>query len=175
MIPVTGSGFGLGEDSASLGIGGAVGVGGKRILPVGGGLSFSASGGRAVLMPRGRTYHTLYGIPRPREVQQAIVMIMMQGQVPEKPTVRPLPVGVISSSGSFALAEFRRFARQSTRTSSQCQTPSSSNTRENLLRASCMVESPSAVYGALRLCGTFTLNTTISLSRPRSVQVKTTC
>jgi hypothetical protein len=89
VIPVTGSGFGLGEDSASLGIGGAVGVGGKRILPVGGGLSFSASGGRAVLMPRGRTYHTLYGIPRPREVQQAIVMIMMQGQVPEKPTVGP--------------------------------------------------------------------------------------
>jgi len=89
VIPVTGSGFGLGEDSASLGIGGAVGIGGKRILPVGGGISLSASGGRAVLMPRGRTYHTLYGIPRPKEVQQAIVMIMMQGHVPEKTTVGP--------------------------------------------------------------------------------------
>jgi hypothetical protein len=88
VIPVTASGFGLGEDSASLGIGGGGGIGGKHGVPVGGGVSFSASGGRAVLIPRGRTYHTLYGIPRPREVQHAIVMIM-QGQMPQKQTIGP--------------------------------------------------------------------------------------
>jgi hypothetical protein len=88
IVPVTASGFGLGEDSASAGIGGALGVGGRRSLPVGAGIGLSASGGRAVLIPRGRTYHTLYGISRPREVQHAIAMII-QGQVPSKQAVGP--------------------------------------------------------------------------------------
>jgi len=88
IVPVTASGFGLGEDSASAGIGAGLGVGGKRLSPVGAGVGFSAGGGRAVLIPRGRTYHTLYGIPRPREVQHAIALII-QGQVPPKQTVGP--------------------------------------------------------------------------------------
>lgn len=88
VIPVTASGFGLGEDSASAEIGGGVAIGGRRSMPLGGGLGLSASGGRAVLIPRGRTYHTLYGIPRPREVQHAIAA-MMQSQTLPKQTQGP--------------------------------------------------------------------------------------
>jgi len=81
VIPVTASGFGLGEDSASAGIGSGIGIGGKSPSPIGVGVGLSASGGRAVEIPRGRTYHTLYGVPRPREVQEAIAR-MIQRQTP---------------------------------------------------------------------------------------------
>jgi len=76
VIPVTASGFGLGEDSASAGIGTGIGTGGRAPLPLGVGLS--ASGGRAVQIPRGRTYHTLYGVRRPREVQEAIARMIQK-------------------------------------------------------------------------------------------------
>lgn len=81
VIPVTASGLGLGEDLASAEIGSGVGTGGRALSPIGFGLALSASGGRAVQIPRGRTYHTLYGVSHPREVQTTIAR-MIQGQTP---------------------------------------------------------------------------------------------
>lgn len=78
VVPITASGFGLGEDLASAGIGSGIGIGGKLPSPVGLGLGFSASGGRAVQIPRGRTYHTLYGVPRPREVQETVARMIQR-------------------------------------------------------------------------------------------------
>ena len=78
VVPVTASGFGLGEDSASAAIlsGLGVGTGTRSLGNVGFGLS--ATGGRAVQIPRGRTYHTLYGVPRPRQVQEAIARMIQR-------------------------------------------------------------------------------------------------
>lgn len=76
VIPVTASGFGLGEDSASAGIGVGAGIGGRApLLP---GVGLSASGERAAQIPRGRTYHTLYGVQGPREVQETIAMMIQK-------------------------------------------------------------------------------------------------
>lgn len=92
VVPITASGFGLGEDLASAGIGSGIGIGGKLPSPVGLGFGFSASGGRAVQIPRGRTYHNLYGVPRPREVQETVAR-MIQGQ-----NLGPYLEGVASGS-----------------------------------------------------------------------------
>jgi len=76
VIPVTASGFGLGKDSASAGIGAGIGTGsGAPLLP---GVGLLASGERAVHIPRGRTYHTLYGDRRPREVQETIAKMIQK-------------------------------------------------------------------------------------------------
>lgn len=78
VIPVTASGLGLGEDSASAGIRTGIGIGGKASLPTGVGVGLSASGGRGVQIPRGRTYHTLYGVSRPREVLEAVARMIQR-------------------------------------------------------------------------------------------------
>jgi hypothetical protein len=75
VVPVTLSGFGLGEDSAHAGIAAGT-AGGKASVSMAVGLS--ASGGRAVQIPRGRTYHTLYGVPNPREAQQVIAQMIQK-------------------------------------------------------------------------------------------------
>jgi hypothetical protein len=77
VVPVTVSGFGLGEDSANAGLTGGIAGTLRSYGQLGGGLGFSASGGRAVQLPRGRSYHTMYGVSHPAYVAETIARVML--------------------------------------------------------------------------------------------------
>ncbi|MFH0848735.1 MAG: PH domain-containing protein [archaeon] len=78
VIPVTVSGMGLGQDSSIAGLSSGVAAGVRVPGQLGVGLGFSASGGRAVQLPRGRTYHTLYGVSHPDRVAETVAQIMFR-------------------------------------------------------------------------------------------------
>lgn len=72
VIPITGSGLGLGADTANVGVavGGGKGVKGGVIV----------MGGRGVNVPRSRTFLMLYGVPKPEEAYNAIVEAMREAE-----------------------------------------------------------------------------------------------
>jgi hypothetical protein len=61
IFPVTASGFGLGEDLAAVTAG--VGLTSRGVTA-----GTAVTGGRTVSVPRGRSFHTLFGVPRPEEI-----------------------------------------------------------------------------------------------------------
>jgi hypothetical protein len=70
VIPITASGLGMGEDSASVTIGGAMGAG-KRGF-VGGAIT----GGRSVEVPRTRSQYALFGVGNPQRVYNTVSKFM---------------------------------------------------------------------------------------------------
>lgn len=68
VIPITGSGLGLGVDTANAGV---VAGGGKGVKA-----GVIVMGGRAVNVPRARTFLMLYGVPKPEEAYNVIVEAM---------------------------------------------------------------------------------------------------
>ncbi len=79
VIPVSSSGFGLGEDSAQAFIASTTSFKKHRI---GGGFS----GGRSVQRPRAATYFSLHGIPNPKRIR--IVIGNRQLEAKEAPVLR---------------------------------------------------------------------------------------
>ena len=67
VIPVTESGFGLGEDISAV----TVGATGSP-LPKGPKITTAVSGGRTVSVPRGRSFYVLFGVRKPNEVSEMI-------------------------------------------------------------------------------------------------------
>lgn len=72
IIPVTGSGFGLGEDMSAVG----VGIGAK--VPLGPLVGVGIGGGKSVKTPRGRNPYILFGVPRPEEQYNLITKLMIE-------------------------------------------------------------------------------------------------
>lgn len=72
VIPITGSGLGLGADTANVGVavGGGKGVKGGVIV----------MGGKGVNVPRSRTFLMLYAVPKPEEAYNAIVEAMRESE-----------------------------------------------------------------------------------------------
>lgn len=72
VIPITGSGLGLGADTAGAGVvvGGGKGVKGGVIV----------MGGRGVNVPRSRTFLMLYAVPKPERVYDAVVEAMRESE-----------------------------------------------------------------------------------------------
>ncbi len=68
IVPITGSGMGLGEDEAAVIVGGGAGRGVAAGVAV--------AGGRSVSVPRARTFYMLYAVPRPDDVYNIIVEAM---------------------------------------------------------------------------------------------------
>ena len=79
IIPISASGFGMGQDSATASTFAAASVK-KNIL----GISFG--GGRGVQRPRTATYFALYGVPDPRRLRVVIVNRQLEAQ--EAPILR---------------------------------------------------------------------------------------
>lgn len=79
IIPLSASGFGMGQDSATASTFAATSVK-KNIL----GISFG--GGRSVQRPRAATYFSLYGVPNPRRIRVMIVNRQLEAQ--EAPILR---------------------------------------------------------------------------------------
>jgi len=69
IIPTTPSGLGTGADTAQIAVGAGVGVG-KEGAGVGAGVS--VGGGRGVVVPRGRSWFVLYGVPDPERIRDMI-------------------------------------------------------------------------------------------------------
>ncbi len=72
VIPITGSGLGLGADTANVGVavGGGKGVKGGVIV----------MGGKGVNVPRSRTFLMLYAVPKPEDAYNAIVEAMRESE-----------------------------------------------------------------------------------------------
>jgi len=66
IIPVSESGFGLGEDAALASLSAAAPIGKKGVMGV------SVGGKRGVSRPRAATYFSLYGVPNPRRIRGII-------------------------------------------------------------------------------------------------------
>ena len=66
VIPVTESGFGMGEEMAMAGVHAAASVKGGGLIGVG------AGGGKSMQRPRAATYFSLHGIPDPKRVRGLI-------------------------------------------------------------------------------------------------------
>ena len=80
VIPVTASGFGMGEETAMAGVHATASVKGGGLIGVG------AGGGRGVQRPRAATYFSLYGIPNPRRVRGSISRRQLEAR--EAPILR---------------------------------------------------------------------------------------
>jgi len=65
VLPITGSGLGMGEDFAAV-TGGVGATGGGRFAGVG------VTGGQTVGVPRSRSAYALYGVPNPKEVYDVV-------------------------------------------------------------------------------------------------------
>ncbi len=78
VVPVTVSGLGLGQDSVIAELRSGYSMRSGAANPFGVAVGFSAGGGRAVHLPRGRTYHTLYGISNPNYVAEILARMMVR-------------------------------------------------------------------------------------------------
>jgi membrane protein YdbS with pleckstrin-like domain len=67
VIPITESGFGLGEDVAAITVGTTASA-----LPKDSKTTAAVSGGKDVLVPRGRSFYVLFGVRNPRVVSEMI-------------------------------------------------------------------------------------------------------
>ncbi len=76
VIPVAVSGLGLGQDSVMAELGTGLSMRSRMTNPFGVAGGLSAGGGRAVHLPRGRTYHTLYGVSNPNDVAETLARMM---------------------------------------------------------------------------------------------------
>lgn len=72
VIPITASGLGMGEDSASVMIGGGARIGGRGF--VGGAIT----GGRTVGVPRTRSQYALFGVTDPKRVYNILSKFMQE-------------------------------------------------------------------------------------------------
>lgn len=67
VIPITESGFGLGEDVSGVTVAGT-----GSLLPKGPKITTAVSGGRTISVPRGRSFYVLFGIRKPKVVAEII-------------------------------------------------------------------------------------------------------
>lgn len=77
IIPTTASGIGTGADTAQMTVG--VGAGVQKGVGVGAGVA--VSGERGVVVPRGRSWFILYGVPDPERIRD-IIFDQMQKREP---------------------------------------------------------------------------------------------
>ncbi len=86
VIPITASGLGMGEDSASVSIGAAGRLGGKGFI---GG---AVTGGRSIDIPRTRSQYALFGVSNPKRIYH-ILSKFMQEYV-EAPYLKDMSVNI---------------------------------------------------------------------------------
>lgn len=89
VIPITESGFGLGEDISAV----TVGATGSPI-PKGTKITTAVTGGRTISVPRGRSFYILFGIRNPKVVSEMISQ-QIRGYE-EAPYLRKIVAGVES-------------------------------------------------------------------------------
>jgi len=87
VIPITESGFGLGEDVSAVTIAGT-----GSPLPKGPKITTAVSGGRTVSVPRGRSFYVLFGVRKPELVSETISQLMRGHE--EAPYLRKIAAGV---------------------------------------------------------------------------------
>jgi len=87
VIPITESGFGLGEDVSAV----TVGATGSP-LPKGPKITTAVSGGRTVSVPRGRSFYVLFGVRKPEVVSDMISQLIHGYE--EAPYLRKIVAGV---------------------------------------------------------------------------------
>ncbi|MFH1787900.1 MAG: PH domain-containing protein [Candidatus Altiarchaeota archaeon] len=86
VIPITASGLGMGEDSASVTIGGGARVGGSGFI--GGAIT----GGRTVGVPRTRSQYALFGVANPKRVYNILSKFMQENV--EAPYLKDMSVNI---------------------------------------------------------------------------------
>ena len=89
VIPITESGFGLGEDISAV----TVGTTGSP-LPKGPKITTAVSGGRTINVPRGRSFYVLFGVRNP-EVVSDMISQQIRGYE-EAPYLKKIAAGVES-------------------------------------------------------------------------------
>jgi hypothetical protein len=89
VIPITESGFGLGEDVSAV----TVGTTGSP-LPKGPKITTAVSGGRTINVPRGRSFYVLFGVRNP-EVVSDMISQQIRGYE-EAPYLKKIAAGVES-------------------------------------------------------------------------------
>lgn len=89
VIPITESGFGLGEDISAV----SVGATGSP-LPKGPKVTTTVSGGRTISVPRGRSFYVLFGVRSPNVVSDMISQLIHGYE--ETPYLKKIAAGVES-------------------------------------------------------------------------------
>ena len=87
VIPITESGFGLGEDVSAVTVAGT-----GAPLPKGPKITTAVSGGRTVSVPRGRSFYVLFGVRKPETVSDMISQLIHGYE--EAPYLRKIAAGV---------------------------------------------------------------------------------
>jgi len=87
VIPITESGFGLGEDVSAVTVAGT-----GSPLPKGPKITTAVSGGRTVSVPRGRSFYVLFGVRKPEVVSDMISQLIHGYE--EAPYLRKIAAGV---------------------------------------------------------------------------------
>ena len=89
VIPITESGFGLGEDMSAVTVAGT-----GAPLPKGPKITTAVSGGRTISVPRGRSFYVLFGVRRPKAVAEMISQRIHEYQ--ESPYLKKIAAGIES-------------------------------------------------------------------------------
>lgn len=89
VIPITESGFGLGEDMSAVTVA-ATGA----PLPKGPKMTTAVSGGRTITVPRGRSFYILFGVGKPNVVADTISQLIHGYE--ETPYLKKIVAGVES-------------------------------------------------------------------------------
>lgn len=87
VIPITASGLGMGEDSASV----SVGAGGR--VGKGGFAGAAITGGRSVEVPRTRSQYALFGVTNPKRVYNTLSKFMQE--YVEAPYLKDMRAGIL--------------------------------------------------------------------------------
>jgi hypothetical protein len=89
VIPITESGFGLGEDVSAVTVAGT-----GSPLPKGPKITTAVSGGRTISVPRGRSFYVLFGVRKPKVVAEMISQRMHEYE--ESPYLKKIAAGIES-------------------------------------------------------------------------------
>jgi len=89
VIPITESGFGLGEDVSAATVAGT-----GSLLPKGPKITTAISGGRTISVPRGRSFYILFGVHNPNAVSDMISQLIHEYE--ESPYLKKIAAGVES-------------------------------------------------------------------------------
>lgn len=89
VIPITESGFGLGEDISAVTVAGT-----GAPLPKGPKITTAVSGGRTISVPRGRSFYILFGVRKPNVVADMISQLVHGYE--EAPYLKKIAAGVES-------------------------------------------------------------------------------
>jgi len=87
VVPITESGFGLGEDVAAV----TVGLTGTP-LPKDSKITKTVTGGRTVSIPRGRSFYVLFGVRNPEAVSNMISQLVRGSE--ETPYLKKIAAGI---------------------------------------------------------------------------------